>query len=91
MKAQQQNWVASVGNSFDRPQIGRVREVHFDGTLDIVLFSHRGEKIGRVSPALNGPKSYEPCCSPENWEVIAEPDFNFIADKGFWGRHLRRL
>jgi hypothetical protein len=91
MKATEGCWVATNDSLYDRPQIGRVREVHFDGSLDITLYSHKGVRIGRESPALCGPKGYEPCCSPERWDVIGEPDFNFIADKGFWGRHLARL
>lgn len=36
------------------PRIARVREVHDDGLLDLVLYSFTGERIGRESPAMGG-------------------------------------
>lgn len=91
MKATQGCWVASNDDAYDRPKIGRVREVHFDGSLDITLYSPSGAKVGRESPALFGPKGFEPCCAPQFWDVIEEPDFHFLANKGFWGRSLKRI
>lgn len=56
-------------------RLGRVRYVHPDGTLDVVLFERDGRQIGRVSPALGGPRGFEPSCSPEGWAPIARPAF----------------
>ncbi|MDN8616524.1 hypothetical protein [Variovorax ginsengisoli] len=55
--------------------LGRVRYVHPEGTLDIVLFERDGRQIGRVSPAMGGPRGFEPCASPEGWAEIARPAF----------------
>ena len=86
-------WVASFNSlSLDHgAQIGRVKQVHSDGSLDIVLYSKTGRRIGRESPVMGGPQGFEPCCCAEFWEPIEKPDFAFIADKGFYARHLTRL
>lgn len=62
-------WIANAH------RLGRVRYVHPDGTLDIVLFERDGRQIGRVSPAMGGPRGFEPSCSPEGWAEIARPAF----------------
>lgn len=44
--------------------------------LDLYMYSLRGERIGRTSPACGGPRTYEPCCSAEGWERLdGEPDW----------------
>src|SRR5688500_13558015 len=43
--------------------------------LDLVIFSSSGERVGRESPAMGGPRTWEPACAAEGWERIAEPDF----------------
>jgi len=62
-------WVA------DDKRMGRVRYAHADGSLDIVLYARNGDRIGRESPPMGGPRGFEPCCSPEGWQQIAKPDF----------------
>lgn len=62
-------WIASA------TQTGRVRYVHPDGTLDIVLFDRCGRQIGRLTPPMGGPRGFEPNCSPDGWRPIAKPDF----------------
>lgn len=91
-------WVACYPDDrCERPQIGRVKDAYNDAfgnrglLLDIVIYSHTGQRIGRESPALGGPRGFEPACSAEFWEPIEEPDFKWLADKFFYGRHLCRL
>lgn len=81
-------------HSPDRPSIGRVADAYVcmgELSLDIVLYQHDGTKIGRESPAMGGPRGYEPACGADNWEPIETPDFDLLSTKGFWGRHVKRL
>ncbi len=68
------DWVSS---NLDQ-DIAQVKAVHFsDGEvlLDLVLYDTIGNKIGRESPAMGGPRTFEPCCSADDWERIEEPAF----------------
>ena len=85
-------WVASAnacnGLGF-RPRIARVKHIHDDGALDLVLYSYDGTRIGRESPAMGGPTGFEPYCSPEGWEPIGKPDFGLLASHKYgYGFHL---
>lgn len=71
-------WVMS-SDVVSRPQLGRVHSVYEDGTIDIVIYGASGERIGRVSPAMGGPRGFEPCCSADLWTPIQRPDFEKIA------------
>ena len=69
------DWVADVNE-----RVGRVKTVgwcHFghEVILDIILYSHNGDKTGRESPACGGPRTFEPACSARYWHRIAEPHF----------------
>lgn len=67
------DWVMTTSG-----RVAKVRSVDYVGkelTLDLVIYSKDGEKIGRESPAMGGPRSYEPCCSPDGWERCRKPDF----------------
>lgn len=59
----------------DGEQLGRIKEVEIDGTLDIVIYDRQGNRIGRSSPAMGGPRGFEPCCNPDTWAVIEAPHF----------------
>lgn len=43
--------------------------------LDLWLYSRQGDRVGRESPSMGGPRTYEPACSSEGWLRIAKPDF----------------
>ena len=60
-------------------QIGRVKHIHNDGFIDIIVYDRFGNVIGRTSPAMGGPTSFEPCCNPDNWKEIFEPEFPLTA------------
>lgn len=71
------DWVADSAE-----RVGRVKSVYSDTAfepgailLDIVIYDRQGNKLGRVSPAMGGPRTFEPCLAAENWRRIAEPDF----------------
>ena len=65
----------------DGYRIAKVRDIHAPtghepgGCYDLVLYARDGEKIGRESPVMGGPRGYEPFCSAENWREIEEPRF----------------
>lgn len=73
------DWVMQRGVTH-RPIIGKVREVWEDDTIDIVVYSHTGEKLGRVSPPEGGPTSYEPSVTASNYQLIREPAFPIKLD-----------
>lgn len=60
---------------YDDSLIGKVKYVHDDGLLDIIIYDRTGEKIGRVSDPLDGPTGFEPCCDPDGWKKILPPQF----------------
>lgn len=74
------DWIASKGN----PQmVAKVRSVYHDfykskpGSpiilVDLYLYSINGVRTGRESPAMGGPRTFEPACEYEGWERIEEP------------------
>jgi hypothetical protein len=69
------DWVA---HRYNDTRFGRIKDVMIDRgetLVHIVLYSHSGEKIGRESAILGGPRTYEPCCDYSNWHRIDKPDF----------------
>lgn len=70
------DWVAQKG---DHSKVAKVRDVYRDDEgvvfLDLWIYSKDGDKIGRDSPPLGGPRNFEPACNAENWDRIKEPRF----------------
>lgn len=66
-----------------KPQLARVKHIYDDGSLDLVLYSRTGMRIGRESPAMGGPTSFEPYCNSELWEPIGEPKFADLLDGNY--------
>lgn len=59
-------------------RIAKVRSVDRDEhgiMVDLYLYARNGEKIGRSSPVMGGPKTFEPACSWDGWYRIEEPSF----------------
>lgn len=67
------DWVAEP--DVYRPTFGVVREVYDDGTFNLVVYSFKGEKLGRVSPPEGGPTAFEPCCPQAHYRRIKQPEF----------------
>ncbi|CAN7388779.1 hypothetical protein [Variovorax sp. LjRoot178] len=65
----------------DGARVAKVREAYAptkhepEGAYDLVIYARNGKKIGRESPAMDGPRGFEPFCSAENWQQIEEPRF----------------
>lgn len=84
------DWVSDDGE-----RIGRVKNVYGsegDLLLDIVMYDHRGNKLGRISPACGGPRTFEPACPAENWRRVNEPQFPMVpkwVEEG--GRHVLKI
>lgn len=70
------DWVAGKG---DHSRIAKVKDVSrdLDGEvlLDLWIYRSDGTRIGRLSPALSGPKTFEPGCDAVAWERISKPTF----------------
>ncbi|WP_296540149.1 hypothetical protein [Rhizorhabdus sp.] len=69
------DWVAEPGTE----RVAKVKSV-YEGApgevlLDLVIFSDKGDKLGRTSPICGGPRTFEPACSAQWWERIEEPRF----------------
>ena len=67
------DWVADTSD-----RVARVKSVYWDRgevLLDLHMFERDGTRLGRVSPAMGGPRSFEPACSAEDWRRIAPPAF----------------
>lgn len=68
-----------VQNKFNH-RIAKVRAVYRDSLdgavlVDLWLYDKDGDRIGRTSPAMGGPRSYEPACDYSSWERIKKPSF----------------
>lgn len=75
------DWV--VRDDFQR--LGRVKHIWADGSeglLDIVLPHRDGTRWGRESPAMGGPKGFEPACPMERWTVIQKPNWDNLPRYG---------
>jgi len=87
------DWVESRENT---PRVGRVRDSYWgvdDGNrvclIDVVLFDHSGDKIGRTSPAMGGTRTCEPAVNYSDWMRIVKPEFPVVlswVDDGSGGR-----
>lgn len=82
----QGDWVATKEHGMG-VQIGRVRYSWRDGDevlMDVVLYSPEGEKVGRTSPAMGGPRSFEPALTFDErwWQRIEKPDFPLVFRDG---------
>ncbi len=66
------DWVANPAG-----EIARVKDIGFDGSyvVDLYLYDRDGTKLGRTSPAMGGPRTFEPCCDYSWWHRIEEPVF----------------
>jgi hypothetical protein len=67
------DWLVNEGE-----RVAQVKAVYqFDGEIlvDLYLYNNYGEKTGRESPILGGPRTYEPCCPFVDWSRIAKPEF----------------
>ncbi|USN16074.1 hypothetical protein PAPPERLAPAPP_03330 [Brevundimonas phage vB_BpoS-Papperlapapp] len=85
----QGDWVAERRDGLGAVRVGRVRQAYFSGDavfMDLVLFAMDGVKIGRDSPDMGGPKTFEPFIpfDEERWVRIAAPEFPIQA------RQIRR-
>lgn len=69
------DWVAKIGDHGSIAQVKHVCRWEGEVFLDLVLYSPDGDKIGRESPAMGGPRTFEPMCDASGWERISEPSF----------------
>lgn len=69
------DWVVS---RCDTGRVAKVRQVyryHDTVYVDLTLISRSGEKIGRESPPMGGPRTFEPACPYADWQRIEAPEF----------------
>jgi hypothetical protein len=74
------DWVES--RYLSEPKIGRVVNSCWskDGDtlscmIDVAIYGYRGDRIGRETPAMGGPRRHEPWVSYSEWFRIEKPDF----------------
>lgn len=67
------DWVADKSDNIAK--VKDVYESEGEILLDLYIYDREGNKLGRISPVMGGPKKYEPACSSEGWERIKEPNF----------------
>lgn len=64
----------------DWQQLAKIKDVNpawgsLGATLDLVIYSRSGERVGRETPAMGGPRGFEPCCDAVEWAPIRQPAF----------------
>lgn len=74
------DWVVDTDDDFT-PLFGKVKEVWSDGSIDVVVYTPHGERVGRRSPPEGGPTSYEPCLTASRFALIEEPAFPLKVSK----------
>jgi hypothetical protein len=75
------DWLETTGDR--QLQIARVRQAYWyrgsDGSVklygDLWLYNYNGDRTGRESPAMGGPRTYEPFCDLSEYQRIEEPEF----------------
>lgn len=88
------DWVASrvdPGQFSSHIQLAKVKDVYRDPVdplkgrwlMDLVFYARDGAKLGRVSPAMGGPRGFEPACTASLWAKIAEPDFEVLTKRQY--------
>lgn len=58
--------------------VARVKDCYRDGGkvfADLSIYANDGTRLGRTSPAMGGPKSFEPACNMDGWVRIERPAF----------------
>lgn len=80
---QKKDWV--MEKDVQHPLLGCVKDVYWDGTcqqwvMDLVLYSADGTRVGRQSPAMGGPRSFEPALTCECYNRINKPRFPIQLD-----------
>ena len=69
------DWVVAKA---DGGKIAIVKSAKWDTgrvVVDLVLYDRNGGKIGRASPPLGGPRTYEPNLDYADWRRIEKPNF----------------
>ncbi len=75
------DWAAQ--NSCFGKQFGKVKSVYPDGSIDVVIYDLDGTRLGRTSPAMGGPKHFEPYCAADGWIKVEDGEPDFPVDS--WG------
>lgn len=92
------DWAAETPES-GRPDIAKVKDVCWDEVAkewvaDLVLYAPSGDRLGRRSPAMGGPRSFEPCVPVSGWRRIEKPQFPVSTDMSGhrnWAPYLQYL
>jgi hypothetical protein len=70
------DWVVSV---HDPSRVAKVRAAYsFGGEIlvDLYIYDRDGNRLGRTSPSMGGPRKFEPACTYKGaWRRISEPEF----------------
>lgn len=79
----EKDWV--MEKNIQHPLLGKVRDVYWDGStqewvMDVALYRPDGEFYGRSSPAMGGPRKFEPAVPCTQWERIEKPSFPMARD-----------
>lgn len=84
------DWVAQRDSG--RPTFGQVVDIFFadDGEpawcVNIAMHDLKGNKVGRWSDQLGGPKTFEPACPASGYRKIKKPMFP-IERVGLYGNY----
>lgn len=69
------DWVVS---RYQDDKVATVRSVYRlvgETLVDLVIYDRDGRALGRVSPAMGGPRKFEPACDYKDWQRTGEPKF----------------
>lgn len=92
------DWVAEAPET-GRPDIAKVKDLYRDDiakewVADLVLYAPSGNRLGRRSPAMGGPRGFEPCVPVGGWRKIEKPQFPVSTDMSGhrnWAPYLQYL
>lgn len=84
------DWVAEKNAVMLQPALARVKDV-YEGEpfFDLVMYASDGTRLGRVTPAMGGPRNFEPYCSMDLYVPITRPSFPLPRYE--WARELTFL
>lgn len=76
------DWLGRFSSTGFLDSVAKVKTVYRDESpgheqvlVDLWIYDFQGKRLGRTSPPMGGPRTYEPACSLSGWTRISPPAF----------------
>jgi hypothetical protein len=76
------DWLGRFSSTGSLDSVAKVKSVYLDRCpgheqvlVDLWIYDFQGNRLGRTSPPMGGPRTFEPACSLAGWTRISPPTF----------------